>query len=96
MGSLTDYRTNYQIFWSEMVPFVADVVEKSFITEGMRNPTFSEVKRRTDMLKSIVDQLKHEFGWSKQRIRDNMALIFRCKLIGLDLDIDAMNKRGSW
>jgi hypothetical protein len=91
-----DIKREYEEFWTEMKPYVADAVEKSFLTAKMSNPTMSEIKSRSNLAKRLVDQLRHEFRWSKQRIRDNISMLLRAELIGIKIDLSSLDQRGSW
>ncbi len=85
-------------FWDEMNPVVAVVVESTFshVSTGVRHITTAEVKNRTNMARDLVDNMRRDFGWSKARIRDNLAIALRSKLAGLVVDLDSLGRRGSW
>lgn len=88
----------YKEFWSEMFPVCATVVEASFMDgqHAMRNPTTASVKERIEVCKSLVEEMRQTYHWSKQRITDNLALCLRTKLSGLVVDLDSIAKRSSW
>jgi len=94
----SDERRAYREFWVEMHPIVTMVVEGSFMhgSTGMRNVTKAEVAERVALCKALVDEMRRDFRWSKQRIRDNLSLALRTKLAGLVPDLDTLGKRASW
>ena len=85
-------------FWDEMMPVVAVVVESTFAHDSttVRHITTSVVKERTLMAKNLVDTMRQDFGWSRTRIRDNLAVALRSQLAGLVVDLDTLGRRGSW
>lgn len=85
-------------FLTKLKPFVATVVIESFCSDdgSMRNPTRNALVERTDYVKKLVDELRLEHGWSYQRIRDHLAYILRCRLIGLELPLNRLLSRSSW
>jgi len=90
----------YKEFWDEMMPTVANVVTNSF-EEGqcpVSHVTGTEVKHRTNLAKDLVELMRKEFVWSKQRIRDNLALALRMRLNGMVVDLDSLGAAGrsSW
>lgn len=92
----SDARREEKRYWQEMLPVVAQVVEQSFVDANMRNPTRSEVKKRVDQAKALVDTLRRDFKWGKTRIKDNLLHVLRAELVGLKLDLESFGRRASW
>jgi len=87
-----------QEFWDEMMPVVVVVVESTFAHDSTKvnHITSAVIKERTNMAKELVDTMRRDFGWSKTRIRDNLAVALRTQLSGLVVDLDSLGRRGSW
>lgn len=96
-GGLTpsERGAEYARFWGAVMPAVVRTVEQSFISRGMVSPTGHEAKRRVDLAKDLVDEMRSH-GWSIQRIRDNLPMLLDKRIDGQDIDIPAMSKRGIW
>lgn len=96
--TVQEKRRAYRDFWVEMMPHVGNVVVESFVSQesGMRNPTMAEVKERTEFCKRLVDELRNDFQWSAQRIRDNLGVVLRAKLAGIELPLEKMAQRITW
>lgn len=95
-GEPGDAKREYVEFWADMMPTVATAVVESFETSKMRHPTDAEARDRTDYAKKLVDQLRVDFGWSRQRIRDHIGIALRAKLAGLELDLSTLGARVVW
>jgi len=73
------------IFLRSMQPVMVDVVAKSFdnhkgdITSGMTN-------ERIGICLEIVKMLRFDFGWSRQKISDNLPLYLSNELNGISWD----------
>lgn len=94
--SREDARREYLAFWNEMKVVVALTVRASFAKAKMRNPTFTEIKHRTDVAKTLVDEMRQDLKWSKQRITDLLPLALDARIVGLAFDLDALARRGTW
>lgn len=92
----SDAKREYRDFWKEMLPKVAIVVERSFIQNGMRHPTRAAIVERVDVCKAIVNELRYDLKWSKQRIIDHLPVILRCRLSGIALNLEAIGRRATW
>lgn len=95
----SDDRREYMLFWQEMFPVVSRVVAASFEDTDagkMEHITHAEVKERSEWCKRTVDTLRKDKQWSKQRIKDNLAMILRCHLGGIALDLDTLGARTTW
>lgn len=95
-GEPGDAKREYIDFWAVMMPAVAEAVMDSFRTSKMRHPTAAETRARTDFAKKLVDELRQDFGWSRQRIRDHLDIALRAKLSGLELDLATLGARVAW
>lgn len=89
-------RQAYAAFWKEMHPVAVEAVVLSFGDADMRTISRKEIKRRTDIAKDLCDELKSQLHWSKPRIKDNIAYILRCKILGIEIDLNKIGRRASW
>ena len=91
-------RRDYDAFWHEMMPCVADTVIRSFMgaNGGMRSPSMSEVKERTEFCKKLVDELRKDLGWGKARIRDHLPVVLRARLAGIEIPLEKLSRRATW
>ena len=96
--SPSEKKAAYREFWVEMYPPVAEIVLKSFANKetGMREPTQSEIRHRVEFCKKLVDELRKDHGWSKMRIKDNLAYVLRARLAGIHIDLAALGQRSTW
>lgn len=76
-------------FYQNVGPIIASVVEKSFITEGMRSPTKDAVRERLDWCWDMAKMLKHELAWSLPRIRDRLSTLLQRHLRGESIDLES-------
>jgi len=84
---------DYKLFWDEMKPYVAVAVEESFSGDGsMDTVSKAEVNRRVKIATDLVHMLRREGRWSKFRIRDNIGMILRAKISGIELDLNEVGK----
>ena len=83
-------------FWEETMPVVVEAVEQSFFKRGLRHPTLEETKTRTRIAMDLVKAMRWDFGFSKQRIRDQLPVALDAKIAGLALDLDLLGKRRAW
>ena len=95
-ASREDVARSHAAFMNAMKPYVATVVIDSFRTEGMRNPTMHAVKERSDYVLDLVKELRLEHKWSRQRIRDHLAYILRCRLAKIEVPLNSLLARSSW
>jgi hypothetical protein len=94
--STPERKREYAQFWADILPVIVYTVEDSFFNRGMKNPTQAEVKHRTEVAKELVGAMRFEFGWSRQRIRDNLKIALDAKIAGLAVDLDVLGKRNTW
>lgn len=92
----SDAKREYKRFWEWIMPHVGRVVEASFIQNGMRHPTRSAIIERVDVCKALVNELRFDLKWSRQRILDHLPIALRCRLSGIHLDLERLGRRATW
>jgi len=73
------------IFLRSMQTSMANAVEKSF-TDHKGEITSNMTKERIDICLEIVKLLRFDFGWSRQKIGDNLHVYLGYELNGIDWD----------
>ncbi len=91
-----DAKREMLAFWREMSPVVVRAVEQSFVQAKMRNPVASEVSRRVTAAKRLIEVMRRDLGWSKQRIAATLGLALDAQLAGLALDLEALGRRATY
>lgn len=67
---------------AELAEVITGVLARSFQEANMRNPTQSEVRRRTDICLRWAAVFRGDLHWGKQRIWDTLPVALRCELLG--------------
>ncbi len=73
------------IFLRTMQPVMVSAVEKSFV-DHKGEITSNMTKERIDICLEIVKMLRFDFGWSRQKIGDNLPLYLSNELNGVAWD----------
>lgn len=92
----SDVKRETKKFWIKVTPWIATAVEKSFESCPDKFLRRSVVKERTDMAKELVQELKFGFKWSSPRIRDNLTWLLRSKILGIEVDLEALTLKNRW
>jgi len=90
-----DRRRQILEFWKEMAPIVVSAVEASFVKAKMLHPTRAEAVRRTEMARSLVQDMAN-LRWSTARIKDVLPRVLAAKLLGIEFSLEAMGVRSTW
>ena len=91
-----DAKRELMAFWTEMSPIVVRAVEQSFVRAQMRNPVRTEVRRRITVAKGLVEVMRRELKWSKQRIAAILPLALDANLAGIAVDLEALGQRAMY
>jgi hypothetical protein len=83
-----DAKREYIAFWEWMYPHLGRAVIASFEEANMTNPTQAEMKDRITKAKRMVDELRNDLKWSKQRIAAELPRLLRERLLGIKDGID--------
>ena len=93
----SEVRKEEQAFWADMKPWLASAIVVSLGGEGaVKRLTRAEIQTRMDMAYELVNEMRRDKCWSKPRIRDTLPHALRAKVIGIEFDLDALARRGSW
>lgn len=77
-----------------LVDAVEAAIRHSFATNGMRNQTMDEAKRRAAICFDIVKTLRGDLSWGATRIADNLPRLLVDHLNGIDFNPES--ERSCW
>ncbi len=82
-------------FWRKIGPVILNAVMISFDKAKMTSPTQREIRHRIEMAKELVNEMV-ALRWSTVRIRDVLGRVLDSKLLGLEINLEAMGLRSVW